>query len=1118
MSLDKTYNLALIEQQKGLPRGITAPQIMQESAGNPNAVSPKGAAGIMQIMPDTARDPGFGVRPLQGWDGKDPRTAPVEEQIRFGTDYMAAMNKRYGGDVEKTLAAYNAGPGAVDNAGGVPNFKETQDYVKKITGKMGNGIQVASADPNQAFQMAAANNQDIDAEIAALEKELGLGQPVQTGNTQDIDAEIAALEAELGVGQPTDYRRPEDGVPMPDYDPAQQMPTVNPKTFNPQFFGPGIPIPVNADGAAFTGQVLGRAAADIAGAPVDLFNFAQSGTAGLANIFLPESMELNPLPIETGSSDSIANAFGSIAKEAGYPVQDPNTLEDGLDYGYNMGRFATSGAAGGAGMAARANKLQKAGKELGPLTSMYAERPVRQVVDDAIAGAGAGYGATVAENNFEDSPMAQLFATLLGGMGASVGSRVAESAVTYPFRKGYEAMPQQLPNGETTSRRTQNDAARYIQDIASDPKAASKTLKENIDVADQNNMTRPSTGVASDDIGLSIEENRRRTRDGQPYLEKDQKIRTEVSESVNSLRDPNADIEAPQQVARQERDRQMLEAKDASNQAQDNLNTAKQQQVNIERDTEAMVEPVRAELGREAEASKQLDKQIGTEGALGERTKVKNKAFDDAAGGQVVNVKPLVKSVEKVEERVNKLGGMGQETGLPGDFVARVKTLSEAGENVPLKDVSGVRKNITSAIARARQAGNFDLVDDLSTLKKDINDFVDNEASFEVAQKYYREEYAPFFAEGYGKEFRDTVQKSTERTGKADPGRIAEIFLNGTPDAAADLKRIVDIAPDPKAAAAAVERYMAADFAKTLGDKPSPRAMKNWIKNRSAQLDQFPEVKKKFETLQKNVGSQESKQDYLRGEISRLETEFKRAEDNINATERRINKGVLGTLINSDPDRYVKELMGGKDRLQKLDEVNTLIGNNKQAKDGLKRAVTDYLIDSIEGTNTKMTDNVDGPIQYAAIARVMKNNEDALAKVYSPAEMNTLRRSQKLLGQYGNLSKRATVGSDTAEKTKWAKVALETTLRLKYGVLKAGGIMRTIKDTLAQVNPNSKYNKMDRLVGQAMLDPELAAHLLDVPVSEISKPKWNKKLQFLISGSASGRAMQPDESEDETDE
>ena len=103
-----------------------------ESAGNPNAMSPKGAAGAFQIMPATAATPGYGVQPLQNWDNVDPRTASSQEQERFATDYLQAMAALNGGDVRLALAAYNAGPGAVQAAGGVPNFKETQDYVNKI--------------------------------------------------------------------------------------------------------------------------------------------------------------------------------------------------------------------------------------------------------------------------------------------------------------------------------------------------------------------------------------------------------------------------------------------------------------------------------------------------------------------------------------------------------------------------------------------------------------------------------------------------------------------------------------------------------------------------------------------------------------------------------------------------------------------------------------------------------------------------------------------------------------------------------------------------------------------------------------------------------------------------
>lgn len=82
--------------------------IGQESGGNPNAVSPAGAKGLMQVTGATGANPGFGVTPLQN--------GSPAENVRFGTDYLNAMLKRYGGNVQQALAAYNAGPGVADNA------------------------------------------------------------------------------------------------------------------------------------------------------------------------------------------------------------------------------------------------------------------------------------------------------------------------------------------------------------------------------------------------------------------------------------------------------------------------------------------------------------------------------------------------------------------------------------------------------------------------------------------------------------------------------------------------------------------------------------------------------------------------------------------------------------------------------------------------------------------------------------------------------------------------------------------------------------------------------------------------------------------------------------------
>jgi soluble lytic murein transglycosylase-like protein len=128
--------------RNGVRKDLIRAVIQVESAFNPRAVSSKGAIGLMQLMPATARQ--FGVS-----NAFDP-----EQNVRGGVAYLRQLLDRYNGDERLALAAYNAGPGAVDRHGQtVPPYQETRDYVSRVNDLAGNATSSLSRGRSRIYRV-----------------------------------------------------------------------------------------------------------------------------------------------------------------------------------------------------------------------------------------------------------------------------------------------------------------------------------------------------------------------------------------------------------------------------------------------------------------------------------------------------------------------------------------------------------------------------------------------------------------------------------------------------------------------------------------------------------------------------------------------------------------------------------------------------------------------------------------------------------------------------------------------------------------------------------------------------------------------------------------------------
>jgi hypothetical protein len=544
---------------------------------------------------------------------------------------------------------------------------------------------------------------------------------------------------------------------------------------------------------------------------------------------------------------------------------------------------------------------------------------------------------------------------------------------------------------------------------------------------------------------------------------------------------------------------------------------------------------VQGNLGQKGPASENLAGAVSTAKEADQQMKsgLYNRAEELATGK--VDVRPYAAEVQDIKRKLQPLAATDKSVAnaMP-DFDS---LLDEAGQGaIGTRDLIQMLPRLSAA----NKAAVTNMRGDVGKAIGRITDKIKGDLTARAAQgdeaalawsgaeRYFQKDFAPKYREGVGAKL-----DKAERSGQPVPATAqAGMFLKprgGGKEAAADLNRVLTGASSEAAGKAAARDYVLSDLATLVKDNGTiePNRLRAWTANHQGMLSQLPAVKAEVDKLLVDVvnrrdGTNATKKaldaavaerkgvklalDRREKEVlanAKLNEKQKSAEiakiDQERGTyERDLQDNAIRHLVDADPRNAVTSIFGSRDPERAMSQIVEKFKGDKDASTGWKRAVSDWLAEQVSLKGAP--DSISGldPVSLNKISKAIEKNGPALAKVFTPGEMNTLRRVQRTLDVLSRKGIGATTGSPTAENTA-AMSVMELVLKQTLGNLEGGGQMRRFKLGLSLLPGTPKGARVDRLIERAMLDPELMHHLLTVPVKESMIPTWNRQLTRLIA-------------------
>ena len=356
----------------------------------------------------------------------------------------------------------------------------------------------------------------------------------------------------------------------------------------------------------------------------------------------------------------------------------------------------------------------------------------------------------------------------------------------------------------------------------------------------------------------------------------------------------------------------------------------------------------------------------------------------------------------------------------------------------------------------------------------------------------------PTFGQGEGKRLRtdintdDLARTSTPPTETA--GRFLKPGITGE-EVAADLRRILEKSPSRAEGVAAARDYVLSDMAKVVGadGKISPYKLRAWIANRSGMFKAFPEIRAEADqTLRDVVNNRQA--------TTQLQKDLQAATEARKATEREIQSSALSLVLDADPVVAIRNIFKARDpQMAMRDIVKRVKAGGGDAGLGLRKAVADYLEQTLTKTNVNSTSEGVRNTSLAELENAFARSDKVLAEIYGPAEMNALQQARRAVTDLARKGVTASAGSPTAEMFSGLKRVAEIILKTTHGGLRGGNIFRNLKLAMQTIPGLNDTAKIERIIERALFDPELAKHLLTTPVAQRERTLWNRKLMQLVA-------------------